>query len=237
MTYFGFLLRFLMIPILLLAALVWAGRKRLSLRGLPFATGVHMILALLYTTPWDNYLVATGVWYYNPALISGFLLGYVPLEEYTFFVLQTILVGLWWGLLASRLAPTGGFQPSARLRRSVSLAVGLLWLISAISIPERVEARHLSFHHTVLGAASHSAPTDLWRRYPLAFPEASGCRHTPDRCISFLGGLACHHRHHLGDPPRTIAGDLSRPAPAGGRHLLLYHGDPDNLWDDAAAGR
>ncbi|HEY6073006.1 MAG TPA: lycopene cyclase domain-containing protein, partial [Anaerolineales bacterium] len=132
MTYFGFLFRFLIIPILLLAALVWAGRQRLSLRGLPFATGVHIILALLYTTPWDNYLVATGVWYYNPALISGFLLGYVPLEEYIFFVLQTILVGLWWGLLALRLAPTGGFQPSARLRKVVSLAVGLLWLISAV---------------------------------------------------------------------------------------------------------
>ena len=75
--------------------------------------------------------MATGVWYYNPALISGILLGYVPLEEYTFFVLQTILVGLWWGLLASALTPIRKFQPSALLRRAASLSVGLLWFISA----------------------------------------------------------------------------------------------------------
>ena len=132
MTYFGFLLRFLIIPILLLAALVWTRRKRLSLRGLSLATVVHILVALVYTTPWDNYLVASGVWYYNPSLISGVLLGYVPLEEYMFFVLETILVGLWCGLLVSALTPKRKFEPSALLCRAASLSVGLLWFISAL---------------------------------------------------------------------------------------------------------
>jgi lycopene cyclase domain-containing protein len=69
---------------------------------------VHVILAVLYTTPWDNYLVATGVWYYNPELVTGLVLGYVPIEEYTFFVLETILAGLWWWFLARRIAPSPG---------------------------------------------------------------------------------------------------------------------------------
>jgi lycopene cyclase domain-containing protein len=57
---------------------------------------------LIYTTPWDNYLVATGVWYYDPRLVTGIRIGWVPIEEYTFFVVQTLLTGLWLLLLMRR---------------------------------------------------------------------------------------------------------------------------------------
>jgi lycopene cyclase domain-containing protein len=132
MTYFGFLFRFLVIPILLLSFPIWTGRRRWpAIRGIAAATGIHILLALLYTTPWDNYLVATGVWYYNPQLVSGVLLGWVPLEEYIFFVLQTILVGLWWWRLASRLTAPAEFKASPGLRTGISALIGLLWMISA----------------------------------------------------------------------------------------------------------
>ena len=52
------------------------------------------MVAVLYTTPWDNYLVATGVWWYDPHLVAGLVLGWVPIEEYTFFILQTLAMGL-----------------------------------------------------------------------------------------------------------------------------------------------
>jgi lycopene cyclase domain-containing protein len=112
MTYFGFLLRFLVIPILVFLAVgYWDNKRNKQIHG--FRNGravwmgiaVHVLLALVYTTPWDNYLVATGVWYYNPELVTGIVLGYVPIEEYTFFVLETILTGLWWWFLARRLSP------------------------------------------------------------------------------------------------------------------------------------
>ncbi len=112
MTYFGFLLRFLVIPILvLLVVTYWDVRQnKQSSRfrnGAAVWTGIalHVLLAVLYTTPWDNYLVATGVWYYNPDLVTGIVLGYVPIEEYTFFVLETLLAGLWWWFLARRIFP------------------------------------------------------------------------------------------------------------------------------------
>jgi len=89
------------------------------------AIGIHIVLAVVYTTPWDNYLVATGVWYYNPELVTGWVIGYVPIEEYTFFVLETILAGLWWWLLARRLSLTprfdyagAGFETSEKSTRS-----------------------------------------------------------------------------------------------------------------------
>jgi lycopene cyclase domain-containing protein len=112
MTYFGFLLRFLLIPILVFLAITWWDNKnnRSTLgfkngRAVWAAIGIHILLAVIYTTPWDNYLVATGVWYYNPALVTGVVFGYVPIEEYTFFVLETILAGLWWWFLARRITP------------------------------------------------------------------------------------------------------------------------------------
>ena len=132
MTYSGFLLRFLVIPILLLLGYhLWKRHTTLAARPVWTAISVHIVLALLYTTPWDNYLVATGVWYYNPALVTGILLGTVPLEEYVFFILQTLFVGLWWWFLLPRLTPAVDFQPSGRIRLWASAVLAALWLISA----------------------------------------------------------------------------------------------------------
>jgi lycopene cyclase domain-containing protein len=138
MTYFGFLLRFLVIPILiLLGVALWdrqRGRNRaVSLRGWRIwtAIGLHILVALVYTTPWDNYLVATGVWWYNPTLVAGWTLGWVPIEEYTFFILQTTLAGLWLAFLARRL--TFEDEPlRASLRLGLSLPTGLAWIGSVV---------------------------------------------------------------------------------------------------------
>jgi lycopene cyclase domain-containing protein len=100
---------------------------------------IHILLAIIYTTPWDNYLVATGVWYYNPDLVTGIVFGYVPLEEYTFFILETLLIGLWWWTLAKlpALTPTpspsrrGEFTPNKTLR---AWSLGLLAVLWAASL-------------------------------------------------------------------------------------------------------
>ena len=143
MTYFDFLLRFLVIPILLLLFVTWRERER---PAPGFNNGkiwqgilIHILLAVIYTTPWDNYLVATGVWYYNPKLVTGIVFGYVPLEEYTFFVLETLMIGLWWWALVRIPALTpvpspsgrGGFTPNKALR---VWSLGLLVLIWGTSL-------------------------------------------------------------------------------------------------------
>lgn len=122
MTYFGFLLRFLFIPIFLfLVVSYWDHKHNRQIHGFRngrsvwTAIGVHILLAVIYTTPWDNYLVATDVWYYNPELVTGIVIGYVPIEEYTFFVLETILAGLWWWFLVRRISLTPN-TPSASLQ-------------------------------------------------------------------------------------------------------------------------
>ena len=140
MTYFGFLAIFIGIPLLIVGGLLW--RDRRNGRTLPDSLQSwspwtviwgHVVVAVVYTTPWDNYLVATRVWWYDPELVTGIVIGWVPIEEYTFFIVQTLLVGMWLIWLAPRLAP-GDEEPLGDGRwRWISTAVlGFIWLASVI---------------------------------------------------------------------------------------------------------
>lgn len=136
MSYFSFLLYFLVIPIIILVVFTLVDRRRgaelpATLQAWPpwAAITLHVIIAVLYTTLWDNYLVATRVWWYDPELVTGITIGWVPIEEYTFFVLQPILAGLWLLILArhiSRVSEPGGTL--AWLRVAGPLMLGLFWL-------------------------------------------------------------------------------------------------------------
>ncbi|RME57749.1 MAG: lycopene cyclase domain-containing protein, partial [Caldilineae bacterium] len=146
MTYWGFHLRFLLPPLALMALLLWWDARRgrgepANLRNFPGWAVVllHVVIALLYTTPWDNYLVATQVWWYDPNLVSGVTLGWVPMEEYAFFVLQTLLTGAWLLWLARRLPRTAQWRPSSRMRWGATLLVGLLWLPTPFLLLGRVQ--------------------------------------------------------------------------------------------------
>ena len=98
MSYGQFLLLFLLVP---LVAVLAAGRRRLD-RRLAFILGAVSLVAILYTGPWDNAIIANGVWSYGRTQVVGILLGHVPLEEYVFYVLQTCLVGCVAALLLRR---------------------------------------------------------------------------------------------------------------------------------------
>jgi lycopene cyclase domain-containing protein len=136
MTYFNFLALFLGTPLILFMALNWRKRHQ----PFPYQLGtfqpfsvvlVHIVVALIYTTPWDNYLVATKVWWYDPALVTGLTLAWVPIEEYIFFILQTLLTGLWLMWLARKLVPYQGECLSRPdLRWWLTICLGIIWLIS-----------------------------------------------------------------------------------------------------------
>lgn len=136
MTYFGFLGLFLAIPILIMLGLTWRDARQGRQMPRHFATYpgwaillLHLALALGYTTPWDNYLVATSVWWYDPAKVTGIVFGWVPIEEYTFFLVQPILTGLWL-LFWLRRQPDreeAGWQ-NGRFRTTALIFLGLLWL-------------------------------------------------------------------------------------------------------------
>lgn len=114
MTYLSFLFGFLVIPIIsLLLWLLWSSRWRFFSFAFPIGYSFLLLatLATLYTTPWDNYLVATRVWWYDPALVLGLTIGWVPVEEYLFFILQPVLGGLILLYLFSRKRAFSPVQP------------------------------------------------------------------------------------------------------------------------------
>lgn len=127
MSYFAFHLIFTLPPILILALvqrkpLAGIGGLRAWL-GLPLIT----LLALVYTTPWDNYLIWRNVWHYGIGRVVG-TIGYVPVEEYLFFLLQPILTGLWLYWLLSRSGPVQEDYSS-----QVRVSGILLWIAISIS--------------------------------------------------------------------------------------------------------
>lgn len=154
MTYFEFLLCFVVPPILVLT--VFARPKARHWIGI----GILAIITYVWTTPWDNYLVASGVWAYRPDQVSGLVLGYVPIEEYTFFGLQAILGSL-WTLSLQRLTPVEGSDRPSRF--TSLLAITLAWSLGPILA-------------AVLGLASQIPTSDVVATHawpPLPFGQAN----------------------------------------------------------------
>lgn len=138
MSYFGFLARFVVIPLAAITFLLWrdrrAGKPQPDAFGaIPEAATLAGLVgvAIAYTTPWDNYLVATRIWWYDPKLVTGIVLGWVPIEEYTFFILQTLLTGS-WVLWLSRRVPHDPSLPKHpwRFRLGMAAALGVIWAAS-----------------------------------------------------------------------------------------------------------
>ena len=126
MTYVQFHLVFT-VPVLCMLKLA---RPRVPARDIAKA-GVSLfvitLIAFVYTTPWDNFLVEQGVWGYGEGRVWG-TWGHVPVEEYFFFIIQPLITGLWlYRLLWKRAVPLAPLVPAARW-----WGVGVLLGLSAL---------------------------------------------------------------------------------------------------------
>jgi lycopene cyclase domain-containing protein len=158
-TYLAFLAVFLLPPLLALA-LTATGRP--SPARLGGALALVVVAALVWTTPWDNYLVWRGIWNYGPDRVVG-RIGWVPVEEYLFFVLQPLLAGLWLARLDPSLPP----RPVPEPRRLGPLPVAAVaWL--AVAAAGVVLA--------VTGAATYLGLILLWAGPAIAFQQVAGAR-------------------------------------------------------------
>jgi lycopene cyclase domain-containing protein len=132
MAYLTILGLFIGLPLVLLFGLAGHNKQILHRRA-AWGLLLHVILALVYTTPWDNYLISKGVWWYDEALLVGIKFGWIPLEEYMFFVMQTILTSLW--LLALKrfiFSADAATIPRPGLRYGSVALLLLVWIISTI---------------------------------------------------------------------------------------------------------
>lgn len=125
MTYLQFLMWALGPPIGLLAIVVWRRRTQIHLGSAVRAVVYLVAIAVMYTTPWDNYLIHRGVWWYGADRVLG-VMGFVPYEEYGFMALQAVMTGLFtvW-VYGSRFE-------LRRVGRRVILGGQAVWLVVAV---------------------------------------------------------------------------------------------------------
>lgn len=102
LTYLQFHLAFLLPAVMVMVATAFVSRSEMSAAVRPLGAGrrywsgvaIITAVALAYTTPWDNYLIATGVWSYGDGSTLA-TIGHAPVEEYLFFLVQPWLTALW----------------------------------------------------------------------------------------------------------------------------------------------
>jgi lycopene cyclase domain-containing protein len=244
MTYFGFLFLFLGLPILVLAWLTWRDRRAGRRLGAAFSTLpavpvllLHVLIALVYTTPWDNYLVATGVWWYDPALVTGLTIGWVPIEEYTFFVVQPLFTGLLLLWLARREPVPSRFRPRPILRWLPVAAGALVWLLMVGLLVSRLPAWYLPGTGARLGSTPYPFAVSFRRRHPLAPSPPRVPRDCANHDLPQRRRRHRHRQRHLDNRSGTEPANLSRRYSARrGIHLLSVDQHIDYLWHDPRTG-
>ena len=131
LTYLAFHAVFVVPPLVVLAVAAWRRRARLD-RSAWRARGLGLVIlalvALVYTTPWDNYLIERGVWWYGDGAVVA-TVWLAPVEEYLFMLLQPVLAVLWVSLLAP---PTPGTVSVTPRQRLVGVAAGGVVLLVGV---------------------------------------------------------------------------------------------------------
>jgi len=136
-TYLEFLLLFVVLP--MAALIAWGAvqsrcplSEAISLKRHWMAVLILAVIAFTWTTPWDNYLIAVGVWSSPADRIIG-TVGYVPLEEYAFFLLMPVIIGAVLYLVLQKIHLHGTLcrQPQKRARWVVCLCA-LICFISGV---------------------------------------------------------------------------------------------------------
>ena len=150
MTYAAFHFVFILPLIAVFAVLVARLRRTRDLRPDTLGyIGLIALVAFVYTIPWDNYLVYRDVWAYGPDRVLA-VIGYVPIEEYAFFLLQPVLTGLWYLLVRARL----GHVPAPATSRAKSLGVAFFLALTLVGVALLIGGGHGLYMGLILAWAS-----------------------------------------------------------------------------------
>ncbi len=143
MTYLDFHLRF-NLPLLLLGI---AGSAFAGWSAALFTTLlITILIVVVFTSPWDNYAVSQGLWGFAQGQHLT-KLGYLPVEEYLFFVLQTVEVFLLTHCAAFLLQfPTAGTPSITSLLAPLFLFV-IAWIVLGFVMAGHLQPKyHYLFH-------------------------------------------------------------------------------------------
>ncbi|MFX0015990.1 MAG: lycopene cyclase domain-containing protein [Promethearchaeota archaeon] len=147
LSYFTFLLIFIGLPLAVVTILYrrkyqeGEENQKTMIKRILIALTILIVVAITYTTPWDNFLVENAIWYYENSKIIGILIGFVPIEEYAFFVFQTLLIGLIFGWIQlQKTNKDNHYDLKQNLRLISSLSFFIIWLVSFIIFINKIES-------------------------------------------------------------------------------------------------
>lgn len=109
---------------------------------------VILLIVVAFTTPWDNYAVSHGIWSF-PSARHAFRIWHLPVEEYCFFVIQSVEVLL---LCHGLTGLTGFRKPSTAPLSSSGVLAGLgatvaLWGFTGLWFRRRLPRRARYLFH------------------------------------------------------------------------------------------
>lgn len=133
MYYLEFVFTFLLIPSI---GIFFFKKNRTQTATLGLT--IHLIIAVLYTVPWDNYLIKNGIWYYDDKLIIDTIF-LIPIGEYLFILLQTTLICLTISPATFSYNKNSCFKYSSK-----GLCIGLLFLFSGVVLIFSTKSLYLS---------------------------------------------------------------------------------------------
>ncbi|SNZ15839.1 lycopene cyclase domain-containing protein [Natronoarchaeum philippinense] len=120
-TYIEFHVLFLLPALLVLGLTTVVRQESAWSSGNWVGTALIVGIALAYTTPWDNYLIARGVWWYGDGAVAA-RVWHAPVEEYLFIFVQPVLAALWLRRLP---APTADRLSISSADRVVGVLAGV----------------------------------------------------------------------------------------------------------------
>ncbi len=124
-----------LVPVATVARLRTPGRPLQDGRAYWIGVGIVTVIALVYTIPWDNYLIASGVWTYGEDRVFA-TIWLAPVEEYLFILSQPLLTALWASHLSVPGWRGGGLQVRQRVAAGLmALAIAAVGTAMLLSTP------------------------------------------------------------------------------------------------------
>lgn len=140
MQYLDVHILYILLPMVVAVRYAFSGATPQSRRHGVQAIGLLVVLATVWTTPWDNLMLYEGVWSYPPDAVLATIF-YVPVEEHLFFIFQPILTGALtiWALRHWDELPAA----ASRRTRFVGFGAGLLLFAVGFAVFEDISGYYL----------------------------------------------------------------------------------------------
>lgn len=148
MTYWGFHCRFTLPWMILLGWL--AGGQFWNASALA-GCGLVLLAVMIFTIPWDNFAAAKGIWGFAEGQFWK-KIGYLPVEEYAFFIIQSLMAMFLVAWLTPMLPPAQSLGEPELTDPARLVAMGILlgaWAVIGLAGRKRIHSRsrwHYAWH-------------------------------------------------------------------------------------------